>query len=126
MSKWFMLHKGEHHKVDEDLYLHYEDTCNIHEVFDDRTRIVWADRSTAENKTRLYPSRFGWVATLYETKGVITFSVQIDQQYAAWQRREWPANFDQNWDDKIVQKAIENFLWVAKCETTKKRLPKND
>lgn len=125
MPEWFMLHNGdEHHKIDEHLWLHYEDTCNIHEVAEmDMSRSVWEDRSTSINETRLCPSRFGWVAICYETKGVITFFVQMNQDRAAWQRREWPANFDKNWDDKMVREAIDNFLWVAECEIAKEILP---
>jgi hypothetical protein len=32
MSRWFMLHNGMHHRVDEGLYLHYRGTCDVHDV----------------------------------------------------------------------------------------------
>jgi hypothetical protein len=77
-------------------------------------------------ETRLCPSRFGWVAIWYETKGVITFFVQINPQRAAWQRIEWPANFEKSWDINKVRDAIINFLWVAECENTRQILPRTE
>ena len=69
MNRWFMLHDGsKHHKVDEDLYLHYEDTCDVHDVSEIYTsHSMWGARLKAMGETRLCPSRFGWVAIWYET-----------------------------------------------------------
>ena len=39
-------------------------------------------------------------------------------------RIEWPTGFDTNWDDDMVQEAIDNFIWVAECEEAKLILPK--
>lgn len=126
MSRWFMLHNGnKHHKLDEGLYLHYSDTCDVHDVTGiSSADPIWAKRATAMGETRLCPSRFGWVAILYETKGVITFFVQLNPQRAAWQRIKWPAGFENNWDDDKVREAINDFLWVAECENARQKLPR--
>ena len=126
MSRWLMLHNGEHHRVDEGLYLHYPDTCNVHDVTEVSTaRSPWASRSTAMNETRLAPSRLGWVAICYETKGLMTFFVQLNPTRAAWQRIKWPAGFDRNWDEDRVREAINHFIWVAACEEAQQILPKS-
>ncbi|MEO7840189.1 MAG: hypothetical protein ABIU06_12645 [Anaerolineales bacterium] len=128
MSEWFMLHGDKHHKVDidEGLYLHYSDTCNVHDFSDNSTDIEWAKRSTSiAKKPHLPHPKVGFVDINYETKGVITFFARISPNRAAWQRIEWKPNLHTDWDnDKEVQSAIENFLWVAKCEEAKKILPK--
>ena len=125
MSKWFMLHGGKHHRMDEGLYLHYPDTCNVHAATEMKsTHSPWAPRSTRMDEIRLAPSRLGWVALCYETKGVMTFFVQLSEARAAWQRIEWPTGFEANWDDRKVKEAIGNFLWVAECEDARQLLPK--
>jgi hypothetical protein len=125
MSRWFMLHNGMHHRVDEGLYLHYRGTCDVHDVTEVSTaRSPWAPRSTAMNETRLAASRLGWVAICYEKKGVMTFFVQLNPRRAAWQRIEWPTGFEKNWDEGRVREAIDNFIWVAECEEAKQILPK--
>lgn len=125
MSGWFMLENGKHHTIDERLYLHYTNTCDVHDAsVMSGGGLPFASRSTALEKIRIAPSRVGWIAICYETKGVITFYAQINMDRAAWQRIKWPSNFDQNWDDSKVQEAIDNFLWVAECEEAKKILPK--
>lgn len=125
MSKWFMLHGGKHHRMDEGLYLHYPDTCNVHAATEVKsTHSLWAPRSTRMDEIRLAPSRLGWVALCYETKGVMTFFVQLSEARAAWQRIEWPTGFEANWDHKKVKEAIDNFLWVAECEEARQLLPK--
>ncbi len=128
MSQGFMRHSdGHHHHVDEGLYLHYPDTCNVHRIEEVSSAVhAWAPRSTALNETRLAPSRYGWVAICYETKGRMTFFVQLSPTSAAWQRLQWPTGFEQQWDEKKVQEAIENFLWVAECEDKQQRLPRTE
>ena len=124
MSRWFMLHDGQHHRIDEGLYLHYPDTCDVQDVTEvSSADSPWAYRSTATNQTRLAPSRLGWVAICYETKGLITFYVQLTSTRAAWQRIEWPTGFDENWDKDKVGEAINNFIWVAECEESQQILP---
>jgi len=126
MDRWFMTENGKHHRVDSDegLILHYPNTCNLHDLTEVSSKTgPFAPRKTAIDM-RLAPSRVGWVAICYETKGVITFFAQIDSEHAAWQRIEWTPNFDQDWDDGVVQRAIENFLWVAECEVAQSVLPK--
>jgi hypothetical protein len=111
--------------MDEGIYLHYPDTCNVHDA-----RIVssaqspWAPRKTKMGEPRPVPSSRGWVEVCYETKGLITFFVQLEPDRAAWQRIEWPTGFDTHWDEDKVKKAIDNFIWVADCENAKQILPK--
>lgn len=124
MSRWFMLENGEHHKKDERLYLHYPNTCNVHKAPQSSAGSPFSRRSTAMKEIRLVPSRVGWVAICYERKGIITFFAQISPTRAAWQRIKWVPNFDQNWDDRKVREAIDNFLWVAECEEAQRVLPK--
>lgn len=125
MSRWIMQHGDHHHKMDDNLYLHYPDTCNVHGIDEvSSARPIWAPRSTPTLETRLAPSRYGWIAIRYETKGVITFFVQLSETCAAWQRREWPAGYEACWDEKEVAAAIENFLWVAECEKNREPAPK--
>lgn len=126
MSKFFMYHaNGEHHKVDAGLYLHYPDTCDVHDISEvNSSKPTWAYRETAISETRLAASRLGLVAICYETKGLITFFVQLNPIRAAWQRIEWETNFVEHWDEKKVQDAIDNFLWVAECENAGKILSK--
>jgi len=127
MSKWFMLQGDKHHKVDEGIYLHYSDTCNVHDVpKTNLSEIEWAKRSTSiAKKPHLPHPRVGFVDINYETKGLITFFARISPGRAAWQRIEWKPNFQADWNnDKEVQNAIEHFLWVAMCEEAKKILPK--
>lgn len=90
------------------------------------TRSAWASRSTAMNETRLTPSRLGWVAINYETKGFITFFVQKNPTRAALQRIEWTIDFYENWDEKKKSEAIINNLWVAECEDARMILPPNE
>jgi hypothetical protein len=126
MSRWVMLHDdGRHHRMDEGLYLHYPDTCNVHAAtVVSSADSPWAPRLTRMDEIRLAPSHLGWVAVCYETKGVMTFFVQLNETRAAWQRIEWPTGFDENWDDKRVQEAIANFISVAKREDAREPLPK--
>lgn len=125
MSRWFMLHGGKHHRMDEGLYLHYPDTCNVLDAAEISTaHSPWAPRSTSMDETRQAASRLGWVTLCYEKKGVMTFFVQLSPTRAAWQRIEWGTDFDANWDDKQVQEAIDNFIWVAECEEARQLLPK--
>jgi hypothetical protein len=125
MSRWFMRHDGHHHRIDEGLYLHYPDTCNVHGITEvSSADSPWAYRSTVMNQTRLAPSRLGWVAICYETKGLMTFFVQLSPTCAAWQRIEWPTGFVENWDEDKVREAIDNFIWVAECEEARQILPK--
>jgi hypothetical protein len=127
MSKFFMLHDGEHHRMDDNLYLHYEDTCDVHDISEVHSdRPIWANRTTPTTETRLAPSRLGFVAILYETKGVMTFFVQLSPTRAAWQRIEWEKDFMENWNEQKVKKAIDNFIWVAECENAGKILPRDD
>lgn len=123
MSRWFMLHNGnKHHRLDEGLYLHYSDTCNVHDISEvSSAQSAWAPRSTALKETRLAPSRYGWVAICYETKGRLTFFVQLSERRAAWQRVEWPTGYVTIWDENQVREAIDNFLWVAECEEKRQR-----
>src|SRR5437762_2409699 len=102
MTDEFMRHTdGSHHKVDENLYLHYPGTCNVHDISEINSgRSIWAKRETTINETRLAPSQLGLVAICYETKGVMTFHVQLNPTRAAWQRIEWETNFVENWDEK--------------------------
>lgn len=119
---------GKHRKrVDEGLYVHYPTTCSINEVRN-RSAITtkngpFASRTTAI-ETRLAPSPKGWVAICYETKGLITFFVQMTPTRAAWQRIEWPPDFHKNWDEVAIKKAIKKFLLVAECEIKRQPLPK--
>jgi hypothetical protein len=54
MTEFFMLHNGRHHQVDDGLWLHYPDTCNVQDVGEVSTaHAVWAHRSTALKETRL-------------------------------------------------------------------------
>jgi hypothetical protein len=102
MRDWFMLHDdGHHHHVDEDIWRHYPDTCNVHGTEEVRSsRHAWAPRETALNETRLAPSKYGFVAICYERKGRMTFFVQLNEHCAAWQRLEWPAGYVQaRWDE---------------------------
>ncbi len=125
MGKWLMLHGGRHHRVDEGLYLHYPDTCNLHDAAQINTaRSPWAPRSTRMDDIRLAPSRLGLVAVCYEAKGMMTFFAQLSPTVAAWQRIEWPTGFAADWDDKMVREAIGNFIWVAECEGARQLLPK--
>ena len=125
MTRWFMMHGGDHHIIDEGLYLHFPDTCDVHDVCEvTSANPVWAPHSTMLEGTRLAPSRLGWVAICYETKGIMTFFVQLNTTRAAWQRIKWPAGFDKDWDEEKIKKAIENFLWVAECEEARKILPR--
>jgi len=128
MSKWFMLRGATHHKIDteEGLYLHYSDTCNVHNFPKSATQIPWAKSSTSvSEKPHLHHPRVGFVDIDYETKGVITFFARISPKRAAWQRIEWKPNFHTDWEnDKEVRSAIENFLWVAMCEEAKRILLK--
>jgi hypothetical protein len=74
MTKWFMLSNGKHHRVDEGLYLHYPETCNVHDAAEIcSARSPWAPRSTRMDEIRLASSRLGMVALCYETKGMMTF-----------------------------------------------------
>jgi hypothetical protein len=125
MSRWSMLHGGRHHRMDEGLYLHYPDTCNVHDAtVVSSAHSPWASRSTRMDEIRLAPSRLGFVAVCYEKKGIMTFFVQLNETRAVWQRIKWPTGFDANWDDKMVQEAITNFIWVAEREDASKRKPK--
>lgn len=125
MSTRFMRHNGKHHRIDEGLYLHYPNTCDVHNTTKVNTaHSPWAPRSTAISETRLAASSLGFIAVNYERKGRITFFVQLTPTRVAWQRIEWPSGFDSNWDEDKVQEAIDNFVWVAKCEETRKILPK--
>lgn len=99
-------------KHDEGLYVHYPGVCEVHDV-ENTLRRPFAPRRTAIEQTWLVPSRVGWVAVCYETKGYITFFAQVRQDRAAWQRIEWPTNFQENWDEDRLQRAVENFLQVA-------------
>jgi len=128
MSQDFMRHpNGHHHQMDDGLYLHYPDTCNVHDIDEvSSARSPWAHRSSPTLETRLAPSRYGWVAICYETKGVMTFFVQLNSKRAAWQRRGWPAGYEACWDEKEVAAAIENFLWVAECEEKRERVTKKE
>jgi hypothetical protein len=127
MLKWFMLEGGQHHKVDEGIWLHYSNTCNIQDMPKGN---IWANRLTDTGKLDPVPdSRVagGCIEIRYETKGVLTFFAQIGPGRAAWQRIEWKPNLsaDADWKaDKEVRQAIEHFLWVAHCEEAKKILPK--
>jgi hypothetical protein len=126
MTDEFMRHEdGSHHRLDEGLYLHYPGTCNVHDISQVNSgRHTWAPRETAIPETRLATSRLGFVAICYEIKGRMTFFVQLSHTRAAWQRLEWETNFVENWDEKQVHAAIDNFLWVAECENAGKVLPK--
>ncbi len=129
MGTWFMTENGEHHRIDEGLWLHYPTTCNVHaanETSSASPPFVVERRSTAMNggEIRLEPTRHGWVAILYETKGLITFFVQLSPTVAAWQRREWPAQFESNWNVEVVREGIANFIWVAECERQRTILPR--
>ena len=126
MSEWFMLHGDNHHRIDEGIYLHYPDTCDVQDFPKNQTEIEWAKRSTSiAEKPHLPHPIVGFVDINYETKGVITFFARISPSRAAWQRIEWKSNLRTDWEnDKEVQSAIENFLWVAMCEEEKKILPK--
>jgi hypothetical protein len=126
MNRWFMLENGKHHKVDEALYLHYANTCNVHDVEEvSSAHFLFGERATAMPEVRLAPSHVGWVAIYYERKGIITFFAQISEKRAAWQRIEWLPDFDHNWDDNRVREAIEHFLWVAQCEDARRLLPQS-
>jgi hypothetical protein len=125
MTEWFMRFNGKHHRIDEGLYLHFRDTCNVHEVtMVTSAAFPFVPRETTLNiqEIRLVPSRVGWVIVLYETKGVMTFFAQISATQAAWQRREWPPAFEKQWDVKLVQREAEHFLWVAECESKREYL----
>lgn len=129
MSRWFMLHKGKHHKINTRLYLHYPNTCNVHDASEvSAAYSAWVPWSTAMIETRLAASLLGWVAICFEPKGFMTFFVQLNSTgvpwRAAWQRIEWSTDFDKNWNEDKVREAINNFIWVAECEEAKKILPK--
>jgi hypothetical protein len=127
MTGPYMRDHGKHHRVDVDegRYLHYPDTCNVYDVDEIRSdQPPWLPRSTALAETRLAHSRLGLVAICYETKGVMTFFVQLNEKRAAWQRIEWPTGFDHNWDEKKFREAIDHFLWVAECEDKRQSLPR--
>ena len=104
---------------DEGLLLHQPGYCTVRQV-ESGTAYGFdlAPRSMFEGTVRLYPSRKGWVATVYEDrradtkKGRMTFYVQLNDHQAAWQRIEWGAGFTKR-NDQSVQDAIENFLAVA-------------
>jgi hypothetical protein len=107
---------GKHRKrIEGGLFVHYPDSCNICSVNNKRTvstaRLPFAPRKNMpEPLTRLAPSKYGWVAICYEPEGFITFFVQINDRNAAWQRREWHAGFDKNWNEAEVKKTLERFL----------------
>ena len=128
MSKWFMLHGHGHHRVDEGIYLHYADTCNVQDLPIEEN--IWAKRSTDIGRIEPFSDRRvvgGVVEIRYETKGRLTFFAQIDINRAAWQRIEWRPNLPKGRDwqhDREVQNALEQFLWVARCEEERKILPK--
>ncbi len=119
---------GNHHSGpdEEGVIIHYPSTCNVQDLSKcTSAQEPFHPRRTAI-ETRLVPSRKGFVAICYETKGLITFYAQISPTRLAWQRREWPVGFHQNWDKKKVKEAVENFLWVAECEVAQELLPKPD
>ena len=124
MTKWFMREGNRHHRLDEGIYLHYPNTCNIQDL---PSKVEWAKRSTSIGVRRVKQSEFGvdYVDVNYETKGIITFFAPISPNRAAWQRIEWSPDFQKHWEDKAVSKAIKHFLWVARCEEAKKLLPKS-
>src|SRR5437660_11743558 len=125
--KYFMLdpETGKHHtEPDERIFIHYPNTCNVQDT-DPRVRVHFDPRSTAI-ELRLASSPKGWVAVCYETKGMMTFYVQLNAHRAAWQRIEWQPDFHKNWDDNKVREAICNVLWVAECEEAQALLTKAD
>ena len=149
---FFMINRqtAKHHRVDEGLWRHYKDTCSVHDADKDprerdffrgldppetssgpamdypSARKIFARRETVI-AFRLAPSRKGWVAICYETKGLITFVASLSRKRTAWQRSQGlrGEDFDKNWDDaKAVQEGIDNFLWVAECAEAGELLPK--
>jgi hypothetical protein len=124
MRTWFMLHEGKHHRLDEGLYLHYPCTCNVHDALEIETAFSpWAPRETRMKDLRFAPSRLGLVVLCYETKGMMTFMVQLNSTRIAWQRIKWKPDFHENWDDPEVQKAMRRFIWVAESEEARQELP---
>ena len=115
---------GKHRKKnDEGLYVHFRDTCSVYDAAKVRKYgDLFATRKTAMKPYQLYPSRYGWVLVCYETKGFMTFSVQLTPKRAAWQRIEWAPGFDKNWDERKVRKAITWFINVAEHELNRASL----
>ncbi len=106
------------------IIIHYSDTCTLCNPNNLSTNKNPFDPRKTAKETRLYPSRKGWVAICYETKGLITFFVQLNAHRAAWQRIKWDANSEDSLNKQKLRNAIDHFLWVAECEEARKILPK--
>ncbi len=101
MEKWFMLHeKKHHHKMDDDLYIHFTETCSVFNMTDAKYTEygMWGTRERSMSKAYFYPSKFGWVIIWYEKKGVLSLFVQISENRAAWQRIEWGVDFEMDYE----------------------------
>ncbi|MFC1975476.1 hypothetical protein ACFLXQ_03645 [Chloroflexota bacterium] len=73
---------GKHRQANVDgMYVHYPGTCTMFYVQTGKQH-GFGPRSTG-TKIRLYPSRYGWVAVCYETRGFITFYVQLTKDRTA-------------------------------------------
>jgi len=131
--RFFMLdpETNRHHTNPHGLWRHFPNTCNTYEIRKKEVLHVNEDpRKTSfglSTEIRIVPTSNGFVTVLYfneKEESHIVFVAQIGPNRSAWQNISWQAGFHLNWDENLVEKAVNNFLWVAECEEAKQHLPK--
>lgn len=112
------LTTGKHHR-NTGIWTHYTTSCNVHDADKIRTNDLYYVPSEPGYETRLFHSKYGLGVIFYEFIGKLTFVAQISPTRVAWQRLDWEMGYLSRWDEKQIQDAINNFLWVANCEEAK-------
>lgn len=127
MEKFFMVdpETRKHHRAPRNqIWTHYPNTCNVHDAHLMKTNNIYYSPSSARLVIRFSDSDFGLVAIIHETEGKMVFVAQLPNRRIAWQRLDWVPNYQEIWDEQAIDDAIENFLWVARCEEARAFLPR--
>jgi hypothetical protein len=127
MGKFFMLDPktGKHHKAPRGkIWTHYPNTCNVYDAHLMRTSGLYYSPSSSKLVVRFSDSELGLVGIIHETEGKMVFVVQLPNRRIAWQRLDWQPNYQDSWDEAVIESALRNFLWVAQCEESRKLLPR--